>query len=163
MLTVNLHHLEAHAIHLQGELSVKELDLNVQDPMIHPGHPLLYDITAERLADSLLVTGSLRITVDCECVRCLEPFRYEMNLKEWTCHLPLSGEERVPVDNDCVDLTPHLREDILLEFPQHPLCKPDCRGLEKFSTGKAKTGRIPRGECRFVTVDGIEQTEIVIF
>jgi uncharacterized metal-binding protein YceD (DUF177 family) len=24
-----------------------------------------------------------------------------------------------------------VREDILLEFPQHPLCKPDCGGLKK--------------------------------
>ena len=146
MLTVNLRHLEAHELHLQGELSVEELDLEVHDPMVHPGQPLRYDFTVEKLADSLLATGSLRITLDCECVRCLEPFRHELDLKAWTCHLPLAGEERVPVDNDCVDLTPHLREDILLEFPQHPLCKPDCRGLEKTSTGKVKPGRISRDE-----------------
>jgi uncharacterized protein len=145
MLTVNLHHLEAHEIHLQGELPVKELDLDVQDPMIHTRQPLRYDVTVEKLADGILVTGSLRLTLECECVRCLEPFRHELNLADWTCHLPFAGEERVTVDNDCVDLTPHLREDILLEFPQHPLCKPDCRGLEKTSTGKAKPGRIPRG------------------
>jgi uncharacterized metal-binding protein YceD (DUF177 family) len=35
----------------------------------------------------------------------------------------------VPVDNDLVDLTPHAREDMLLEFPQHPLCGLDCHGL----------------------------------
>ena len=29
MLTVNLHHLEEHEIHLEGELSVKELELEV--------------------------------------------------------------------------------------------------------------------------------------
>jgi uncharacterized protein len=146
MLTINLHHLEAHDIHLQGELSVKELDLDVHDPMIHPGKPLRYDLNIEKLPDGILVTGSLRLTLECECVRCLEPFRHELDLADWTCHLPLAGEEGVTVDNDCVDLTPYLREDILLELPQHPLCKPDCGGLEKTSTGKAKPGRIPRGE-----------------
>ena len=146
MLTVNLHHLEAHEIHLEGELPVKELDLDVHDPMIHPGQPLRYDLNVEKLPDGLLVTGSLRLTLECECVRCLESFRHELNLEDWTCHLPFAGEDRVTVDNDCVDLTPYLREDILLEFPRHPLCKPDCRGLEKTSTGKAKPGRIPRGE-----------------
>ena len=146
MLTINLHHLEAHDIHLQGELSVEELDLDVHDPMIQAGQPLYYDVMVQKLPDSLLVTGSLRLTLDCKCVRCLEPFRQELKLTDWTCHLPLAGEEKVPVDNDCVDLTPCLREDILLEFPQHPLCKPDCGGLEKPSTGKAKPGRIPRGE-----------------
>ncbi len=51
---------------------------------------------------------------------------------------PLEGEEAVSIKNDCVDLTPWVREDILLEFPQHPLCKPDCGGLKKTSVGKAR-------------------------
>ncbi len=37
----------------------------------------------------------------------------------------------VPIKNDCVDLTPWVREDILLGFPQHPLCRPDCGGLKE--------------------------------
>jgi uncharacterized protein len=145
MLTVNLHHLEAHEIHLEGELPVKELDLDAQDPMMRAEQPLRYDLRVEKLADGILVTGSLCLTLECECVRCLEPFRHELNLADWTCHLPFAGEEPVTVENDCVDLTPYLREDILLEFPQHPLCKPDCRGLEKTSTGKARPGRNRRG------------------
>ena len=40
--------------------------------------------------------------------------------------------------NDLVDLTPFVREDILLEFPQHPLCDRECRGLPKNEPGKAK-------------------------
>jgi uncharacterized metal-binding protein YceD (DUF177 family) len=59
-----------------------------------------------------------------------------LELKEWTCLLPFQGEEQVGVVNDCVDLTPFVREDMLLEFPRHPLCKPDCGGL------KTKTGKI---------------------
>ena len=42
------------------------------------------------------------------------------------------------VVNDCVDLTPYVREDILLEFPRHPLCDPECRGLPRTSIGKAR-------------------------
>ena len=55
-------------------------------------------------------------------------------------YLPLTGEDAVAVNNDCVDLTRCSRVKIFfLEFPQHPLRKPDCRGLEKISTGNAKT------------------------
>ena len=50
-------------------------------------------------------------------------------MEEWACHLALEGEEKVAVINDCVDLTPYIREDILLAFPQHPLCEPECKGL----------------------------------
>jgi uncharacterized metal-binding protein YceD (DUF177 family) len=52
--------------------------------------------------------------------------------------LPLEGDEKVPVVNDCADLTPYVREDMLLELPRYPLCKPDCRGLEKLTAGQAK-------------------------
>jgi uncharacterized metal-binding protein YceD (DUF177 family) len=40
------------------------------------------------------------------------------------------------INNDCVDLTPYVREDILLAFPQHPLCDPECGGLPDASAGK---------------------------
>jgi uncharacterized metal-binding protein YceD (DUF177 family) len=29
-----------------------------------------------------------------------------------------------------VNLTPYIREDILLALPQHPLCEPECGGLK---------------------------------
>jgi uncharacterized protein len=65
----------------------------------------------------------------CCCVRCLTEFEQELELEDWMVDLPLEGEEKVLVTNDSVDLTPYLREDILLAFPQHPLCEPECRGL----------------------------------
>jgi uncharacterized metal-binding protein YceD (DUF177 family) len=74
----------------------------------------------------------------CLCVRCLKPFEFPLKLDKWTQLLPLAGEEKVSVVNDCVDLTPFMREDILLEFPQHPLCKADCSGLPKTLIGKVK-------------------------
>jgi uncharacterized protein len=141
MLKINLRHLEEHEIRLQGEMSAAELDFDVRDEMISVEKPLHYDLTAEKLHDAVLVIGELRLVLDCECVRCLKPFRRELKLEDWACHLPLEGEDKVPVDNDCVDLTPFVREDMLLEFPQHPLCKPECAGLIKKSSSKArKTG-----------------------
>ena len=29
-----------------------------------------------------------------------------------------------------MNFTPHIREDILLALPQHPLCEPECGGLK---------------------------------
>ena len=138
MLLVNLHHLEAHEIRLEGELSAAELDFCLRDEILRAERPLHYDLTVEKMADALLVTGSLRMILDCQCVRCLKSFEHRLVLEDWTCHVPLAGEEKAAVDNDCVDLTPFVREDMLLEFPPHPLCKPDCAGLKK---GQArKTG-----------------------
>lgn len=135
-LKVNLRHLEEHGLRLRGELAVSELDLGVADEMIHTEKPLAYDLTVELLHHAVLATGSLHLPLDCECVRCLKQFKTDLKLPNWTAHLPLEGEDKVPVDNDCVDLTPFVREDILLSFPQHPLCKPDCAGIKPKSAAR---------------------------
>ena len=136
-LLVNLRHLEPHSLRLEGELPVEELDLETRDEMVQAKEPLQYDFEVQKLEHSLLAQGSLALTLDCQCVRCLKPFKHTIKLENWAIHLPLQGEESVPVVNDCVDLTPHVREDILLEFPQHPLCDAECRGLPNSNSGKA--------------------------
>lgn len=131
MLKINLRHLEHDGVELAGELPVAELDLELRDEMLKVDAPLEYDLSVDKMEDAILVTGSLRLLVHCECVRCLKAFEFELDLPNWTLHLPLEGEDAVSIKNDCLDLTPFVREDILLEFPQHPLCKPDCGGLKK--------------------------------
>jgi uncharacterized protein len=96
-------------------------------------------LTAQRLGGDIVAQGSLELTLDCECARCLKPFPYVIRLEPWTAHLPLEGPEKVAVYDDLADLTPQIREDILLEFPQHPLCGADCGGLPNRSKEK-KTG-----------------------
>jgi uncharacterized protein len=128
-LTFNLRHLEKRDLHLEGELAAAELDLDGIDEMVRLAEPLRYDLTVERLGGSILVQGALQATLACNCVRCLTSFTQELDLDHWAVDLPLEGEDKVLISNDCVDLTPYAREDILLAFPQHPLCEPGCRGL----------------------------------
>ena len=60
-------------------------------------------------------TGSLVQPVELRCVRCLEPFPFDIEAKAFSLHLDLTGPE-------LIDLTPYLREDILLNLPPHPHC-----------------------------------------
>jgi len=146
-LKVNLRHLEEDAVHLKGELPAAELDLGVSDELIHLGKPLRYDLSVELMHDAILATGSLLLPLECECGRCLKKFKTELKLTGWAVHLPLEGEDKVSVENDCVDLTPFVREDMLLNFPQHPLCKPDCAGLKKKSSAsKAEAAEKPASD-----------------
>lgn len=142
MLKVNLRHLEEHGLHLKGELPVGELDFGVNDELIRLEKPLRYDLAVEVLNQAVLVTGTLALPLQCECARCLKKFETRLELPGWALHLPLQGEDKVSVDNDCVDLTPFVREDILLDFPQHPLCRPDCAGI-KSKARKAKAAEKP--------------------
>jgi Predicted metal-binding, possibly nucleic acid-binding protein len=138
-LLVNLRHLEENDLHLEGELPAEDLELDLRDELIRAEKPLQYDFEIQRLDQSLLLNGRLHLTLSCQCVRCLKPFIYDLIIEDWTLHLPLEGDEKVPVSGDFVDLTPYVREDILLEFPQHPLCAADCCGLPNTNSGKSNT------------------------
>jgi uncharacterized metal-binding protein YceD (DUF177 family) len=92
----------------------------------------------QKAGGDIVAQGSVELTLDCECARCLKPFPLVMRLAPWTAHLPLEGPEKVAVHDDLADLTPQIREDILLEFPQHPLCGADCAGLPNRSKEKKK-------------------------
>jgi uncharacterized protein len=137
-LLINLRHLQAHNILLNGELAVEELDIDSRDEVIQVNEPLQYALEVQEVEGGLLLQGHLHLALDCQCVRCLKAFQHVLDLRNWAFHVPLEGEEKAPVVSDCVDLTPFVREDILLEFPRHPLCDPQCRGLPKMSAGKAK-------------------------
>ena len=133
----NVRHLEDQNLHLEDEISASELDIDQLDELIHVRKPLHYDLEVEKMDRAILVQGRLDLKLDCECARCLKPFEYPLVLADWACHLPLEGDEKVTISNDVVDLTPYIREDIVLAFPQHPLCKPDCKGLENPRKGSA--------------------------
>jgi uncharacterized protein len=128
-LTINLRQLEEETLQLKGELPVIELELESLDELIRVGAPLEYDLEAQKMEEAVLVQGTLTLKLDCDCVRCLKRFTHTISLEEWACHLPLQGDDAVSQSSDSVDLTPYLREDIVLAFPQHPLCDLKCSGL----------------------------------
>ena len=145
-LIFNIRHLENKSLRLQGEFPSVELELEGVDELQQTSGPLRYDLTLEQQGRNILVTGKLELPLACECSRCLKPFDRSLELPAWTLLLPLDGEEKVEVRADFVDLTPLVREDIFLAFPQHPLCEPGCSGLPKAPPGKAQVnGGEPEG------------------
>ncbi len=140
-LLINLRQLERGPVRLKGELTAAELELEGLDEVVRVEEPVNYYVTADKIENAVLVRGQIRLKLRCECVRCLKEFVRPLELNDWACLLELEGEEPAPVVNDCADLTPYLREDILLEFPQHPLCQPECGGLSGKPTGRSEKTR----------------------
>ena len=77
--------------------------------------PLHYALDAGISEGALWVNGELSQPVELRCVRCLESFPYQITVKDFTVHTELAGPE-------VVDLTPFMREDILLNLPAYPHC-----------------------------------------
>jgi uncharacterized metal-binding protein YceD (DUF177 family) len=140
-LTINLRHLATRDQLLEGSIMPNDLGLNDLDPMIRLPGPIEYSLQAQKLNQSLLVQGRLSVRLECECVRCLKAFSLSIDLPGFAVQVPLEGEDAC-VEGDFVDLTPYVREDIVLAFPQHPLCETGCAGLKKLppSLDEAQAG-----------------------
>lgn len=66
----------------------------------------------------LVLTGLMRM----QCVRCLSDFQADFE-KELKLHYPVDKFQPV------IELNEDIREEIILDYPLNPLCKPDCEGL----------------------------------
>ena len=139
-LKINIRHLEEKDFHVQGKLPAPELELDENDELVRARLPLRYDLTVHQAGQDVLVRGRLEMALDCECARWLKPFRFRLKIPDWLLHLPSEGPEKAVLQDDVVDLTPYLRETILLEFPQHPLCDSACAGLpQRADASREKT------------------------
>jgi uncharacterized protein len=157
-LKVNLRQLTRDSVHLDGEISAAELDLDTKDPMVQVKEPLHYDLEVQQLEQNILAQGELKVALDCECVRCLKPFKHNVMIEDWACHLPLEGEDRATIVDDSVDLTQYIREDILLAFPVHPVCKPECVGLTGANSGakKKSSSQAEKGPSAWAELDKLK-------
>lgn len=138
-LLLNIRDLEHGALEFSGEVPAFELDLD-GDELIHAQEPAVFELEAQLSEGAILVKGRVEMLLNCECARCLKKFQRPLCLEEWALLLPLEGEDKVSTEGDVVDLTPYLREDILLSYSQHPLCDAECRGLAQVSHGESGKG-----------------------
>ncbi len=85
--------------------------------------------------------GGVRATVEQQCARCLRPIRVPVDARfaeqyyatervETGAAMPEPPRDAKTIGSDfLVDVTPLIREEVILATPQAPLCRPDCRGL----------------------------------
>lgn len=95
--------------------------------------PLFYNIDVGVSGGALWANGSLRQGVELSCVCCLENFAYEIKVPAFGLRTELHGPESV-------DLTPFMREDLLLNLPAHPRCDRDGDRVCKVAKELGKAG-----------------------
>ncbi len=105
-----------------GEEPAEILELAGQAHLRVAG-PVRYDLTAEKVSDELLVKGEVAVELELECSRCAE--FYSTTVRVLSFLRAYEIKEHV----ESVDVTPDLREDVLLELPAYPVCSSTCRGL----------------------------------
>jgi len=123
-MKIHLQQIPESGVHLAGQETADILDLD--DPVIQPLQDVSYSLFVQVEKNNLLVTGQLSLELELECVRCLRRFHYPLIVPDFLYEPATAGHETV-------DLTPAIREDILLVLPSHPRCDWDghseCPGL----------------------------------
>jgi uncharacterized metal-binding protein YceD (DUF177 family) len=104
---------EMHPLELNDELSPETLAL--QEPAARAEQPIKAELRVDKDGDNFLVTGWLQTTLSLLCGRCALWFPYPVRAE--VEHL-----FEAPHPNS-IDLTPLIREDILLELPLNAACR----------------------------------------
>lgn len=113
-MKIHLHQIPAEGLHLDGEEDCPIADL--ED--VRCVGPLRYDLNVGVSDGALWAEGEIAQAVELSCVACLEKFEHEIRVPGFALHTELQGPETI-------DITPFLREDLLLNLPAYPHCDRD--------------------------------------
>jgi len=105
---------------LEEEVNAKDLDL--ENDTVKFSRFLKIRAEVYRITNAVTVELQLRSLMRLSCSRCLSEF--EIPFKK-DLRLNYEAEKTNPI----IDLNQDIKEEIVLDHPLKPLCKPDCRGL----------------------------------
>lgn len=102
------------------------------------------ELTLTRLSGEILAQLRGKFQIVLECQRCLEPFEQPDKVdftESYLISVDLRTGDETELDDDEtdeslmvshaheIDLGESLRQEILVEMPMRPICRPDCEGL----------------------------------
>ena len=113
-LIIDLATLPEEGKKIAGTIDASIFQLSERDPQ--PKGPLAFELQVQRFESEVLLQGKLSCPFEFECVRTLHPF-----LK--TISLPAAAVAIEVGNFGEIDATEALREELLLEIPNHPTCE----------------------------------------
>ena len=133
-MKVHLKQIPPEGLHLEGEEECPISDVQTDD--IRCLGSMSYNVDIGVAGGALWATGSLKQTVELRCVVCLQKFVHEVRVPAFAMRTELHGPETV-------DLSPFLREDLLLNLPAHPRCDRDggrvCKASRNVAQARPRT------------------------
>ena len=122
-LIVDVSRLGSEGETYEGETDAEALALGVASVLCTPVGGIRYALHVEQVDQELLVRGRVSHRFQCVCARCATPFELEVDEPEFFADYPVAET------TEFVDLTPEMREAIILALPGYPVCREDCKGL----------------------------------
>jgi uncharacterized protein len=143
-LFISLKELDLRSVPFSVALQAREIDFGDRVRQVGPleatGEAVLQNATIEEIR----VRGQLRVQMESDCDRCLEPAGFVIDGEFDLSYLPerLAGGERREefalredesdvafYSGDGIELKDVLREHVLLSIPMRRLCREDCKGI----------------------------------
>lgn len=93
--------------------------------------PILGEVTVESIERGVTVNGSIALSWEGECRRCLDPVggKDDVEINDiYQVGAPDDVDEISELVDDTIDLVPMVRDAALLGLPLAPLCSEDCAG-----------------------------------
>ena len=120
-----------------------QADWPPMDDQLMVVEPLCGHVRLLRIGKGVLVTGELDTVLELACNRCLSDYRLavQLELEEefrptidiltgvWLEQEPDQDRANLIDEHHILDLTEVVRQEVWLNVPMSPACRPDCRGL----------------------------------
>lgn len=120
--------IDASRVDPEGEELEGEVDcIDIDEEFVKPFGGVRYRLKAQVFGTELLVRGRLEQDFDLVCSRCGKDFDDTIRVENFTASFEVA--ENSPE----VDVTEEIRESVLLELPNFPLCDENCVGIEQKS------------------------------
>ena len=116
-----------------------------------------YELHAQCVSHELIVTGTVGVDMRFTCARCADKFRVRVEDQSFFC------ETEVRNLHETLDLTDEVRETIILDFPNYPLCGEACRGLCPrcgVNLNREQCGCKPPETGRWSAFSGLDSIEV---
>jgi len=104
------------------EENIPPEELDPETEMVSLSGPVAVKAMIFRIGDILDINAAVSAVLKLNCSRCLCDYSLPL-AKAFRCdHRIESGEEEA-------DLTPYVRDELMIDYPVKPLCNDNCKGL----------------------------------
>ncbi|MCM8770381.1 MAG: DUF177 domain-containing protein [Candidatus Omnitrophica bacterium] len=119
-MKIDINKIPVEGLSEEEDINPDELDLATQ--VVTFKEPISVSIFATKITNVVQVEVTLRARMQLVCSRCAEEFSKELLHKFRLSYL-------IEKNQLVIDLDPDIREELILNYPLNPLCRPDCKGL----------------------------------
>jgi uncharacterized protein len=152
-MIINVRQVPPEGSDFEGEEPASIVDLEEGEELAHVTGPIRYRLRAQVVSGELVLQGEISAPAELACSRCAAFF--STTLTDSSFLRAYDAPEGV----ETVDVTDDLREAILLQLPNFPICSAACRGLCPRCGKDLNEGPCgcepPRGDKQWSALDGL--------